>query len=134
MRSEGNLKSSSESLTAEFLGSAFLLMIIVGSGITGERLSGGNVAIALLANSIVTGVGLFVLIRALGPLSGAHFNPVVSLAEVFWGRLKPQQMAGYWIAQLSGAAMGVLLTHVMFSQPLIQSSTKGRLGVKPLGI
>lgn len=74
-------------LVAEFLGTLFLLLVVVGSGIMGERLAGGNEAVALLANSLATGAGLCVLIQCLGPISGAHFNPVVSFVELLWGRL-----------------------------------------------
>jgi len=113
---------------AEFFGTAFLLMVVVGSGIMGESLAGGNIAIALLANSLATGAGLFVLIRSFGPLSGAHFNPVVTLTEVIWKRIKPKQMAIYWAAQFSGAIVGVIAAHAMFGQVLLQISTKVRFG------
>jgi glycerol uptake facilitator-like aquaporin len=113
---------------SEFLGTAFLLAIVVGSGIMGENLSQGNAAIALLANSLATGAGLFVLIQSLGPLSGAHFNPVVSLVELFWGRLKPKDFIAYIMAQILGALAGVLITHLMFNLPLIQVSHKVRNG------
>jgi len=113
-------------IIAEFIGTAFLLMIVVGSGIMGENLAQGNVAIALLANSLATGFGLFVLIQCIGPLSGAHFNPVVSLVELLWGNLKRQEVYFYWIAQFSGAIFGVLLTHVMFHQDILQVATKNR--------
>lgn len=113
---------------SEFLGTFFLLMIIVGSGIMGETLSQGNVAVALLANSIATGAGLFVLIVCLGPISGAHMNPVVSLVEVLWGRLRTQELFAYWIAQFSGAIVGVIIAHTMFSRSLIEISTKHREG------
>lgn len=115
-------------LIAEFLGTAFLLMIVVGSGIMGENLSGGNVAIALLANSLATGAGLFVLIQNLGPISGANFNPIVSLVEAMWGRLDRKSLLLYWIAQFTGAIIGVWLTHAMFHQEIIQLSLKERLG------
>ena len=111
---------------SEFLGTAFLLMIVVGSGIMGENLSQGNAAIALLANSIATGAGLFVLIQCLGPISGAHMNPMVSLVEVLWGRLKKQELLTYWVAQLSGSVIGVFIAHIMFNRPLIELSTKHR--------
>lgn len=115
-------------LLSEFLGTAFLLMIVVGSGIIGESLAQGNAAIALLANSLATGAGLFVLIQSLGPISGAHFNPVVSLVEALWGRLKRKDLFLYVGAQLLGAIFGVLIAHVMFDQPLFQVSTKVRVG------
>jgi glycerol uptake facilitator-like aquaporin len=111
---------------SEFFGTAFLLMIIVGSGIMGQRLSGGNDAIALLANSIATGAGLFSLIKTLGHISGAHFNPVVSLAEYFWKRLSLKELFFYFVAQVSGAIFGVFLTHIMFNLPILQVALKNR--------
>lgn len=116
-------------ILTEFLGTAFLLMIVVGSGIMGESLAQGNVAVALLANALATGAGLFVLIQCLGPISGAHFNPVVSLLETFWGRLSRKDLIYYWGAQILGALIGVLMTHIMFGLPLFQVSTKVRLGL-----
>jgi glycerol uptake facilitator-like aquaporin len=103
-------------------------MIVVGSGIMGENLAQGNEAIALLANSVATGAGLFVLIQSLGPISGAHFNPVVSLIECLWGRLSRKQMLAYWAVQISGAVVGVLVTHFMFHQAIFQVSQKNRFG------
>lgn len=114
---------------SEFLGTAFLLIIVVGSGIMGESLSQGNEAIALLANSIATGAGLFVLIQNLGPISGAHFNPVVSLLETLWGRLDRKSLLIYLIAQFSGAILGVFITHLMFNQAIFQVSAKERMGI-----
>ena len=111
---------------AEFLGTAFLLMIVVGSGIMGESLAHGNEAIALLANSLATGAGLFVLIQSLGPVSGAHFNPVVSLIESLWGRLDRKSLYMYWLAQFLGAITGVLVTHLMFHKTIFQISSKSR--------
>lgn len=111
---------------AEFLGTAFLLAIVVGSGIMGESLSSGNAAIALLANSIATGMGLFVLIQCVGPISGAHMNPVVSLVEMLWGRLRKGDLIPYWIAQFLGALFGVGIAHFMFDLPLMQVSGKSR--------
>ncbi len=115
-------------MVAEFLGTAFLLMIVVGSGIMGESLAQGNTAIALLANSVATGAGLFVLIQTLGPISGAHFNPVVSLVERFWGRLTTRDLGGYVAAQIAGAVFGVILAHAMFSLPLLQVASRSREG------
>ncbi len=115
-----------QQVTAEFLGTAFLLAIIVGSGMMGESLAQGNIAIALLANSLATGAGLYVLIQCLGPVSGAHFNPVVSLLEYFWGRLDRKCLFSYWLAQFSGAVTGVIVSHLMFHQALLQFSTKDR--------
>jgi len=108
-------------------------MIVVGSGIMGESLAQGNTAVALLANSLATGAGLFVLIQNLGPLSGAHFNPVVSLLETLWGRLKKKDLALYVAAQLLGAVAGVLIAHLMFGQPILQISARDRTGLN-LGV
>jgi glycerol uptake facilitator-like aquaporin len=113
-------------IVSEFLGTAFLLLIVVGSGIMGERLAQGNEAVALLANSLATGAGLFVLIQTLGPISGAHFNPVVSLVESFWGRLDKGSLVSYTLAQLLGAVAGILLTHAMFHREMFEIATKDR--------
>jgi glycerol uptake facilitator-like aquaporin len=115
-------------ITAEFAGTALLLAIVVGSGIMGESLAGGNAAIALLANSIATGAGLYVLISVLGPVSGAHFNPAVSLT--FWrrGELTLSVLAAYVTAQVCGGIIGVWTTHAMFDLPIIQFSGKVRSG------
>lgn len=114
---------------SEFFGTAFLLMVVIGSGIMGENLSGGNVGIALLANSIATGAGLFVLIQSLGHISGAHFNPVVSLVELLWRRLSFTDFLLYLGAQFSGAYLGVLLSHVMFNLPIFDISEVQRSGI-----
>jgi len=113
---------------SEFLGTTFLLMTVVGSGIMGEKLAGGNEAIALLANSIATGAGLFVIITCIGPISGAHLNPAVSIVELFWGRLKKRDLLGYLLAQFIGAILGVWLSHMMFNLPVMEVSTKQREG------
>lgn len=118
---------------SEFVGTAFLLMVIVGSGIMGESLAQGNTAIALLANSLATGAGLFVLIQSLGPISGAHFNPAVSLVEALWGRLDRKALCLYWLAQVFGALVGVFIAHAMFEQPIFQVAAKSRIGLH-LGI
>lgn len=115
-------------ILAEFFGAAFLLMVVVGSGVMGEKLAGGNAAIVLLVNSIATGAGLLVIIQCLGPISGAHLNPVVSLVEMLWGRLKKRYLIGYVIAQTLGAIGGVLLVHAMFGLPLLEVSEKHREG------
>jgi glycerol uptake facilitator-like aquaporin len=117
-----------KSYLSEFIGIALLLTIVAGSGIMGESLSAGNAAIALLGNSIATGAGLYVLITLLGPISGAHFNPVVSL--MFWkvGHLDAKKMIGYWACQFIGAIAGIWLTHLMFSLPILQVSIKVRTG------
>lgn len=114
---------------SEFLGTTFLLMIVVGSGIMGESLAQGNASLALLVNSLATGFGLFVLIQSLGPISGAHFNPIVSLVESFWGNLSRKALVQYWMAQISGAILGVFLTHLMFDQIILQFSIKERFGL-----
>jgi glycerol uptake facilitator-like aquaporin len=113
----------------EFFGTALLLAIVTGSGIMGESLSAGNAAVALLGNSIATGCGLYVLITLLGPISGAHFNPVVSI--MFWrmGELNFRSLYVYLCAQFSGAIAGVWLTHLMFGLPILQQSGNGRTGV-----
>ena len=107
---------------AEFIGSALLLAIVAGSGYMGEILGNGNAAVALLGNSIATGVGLYVLIVLLGPISGAHLNPVVSL--MFWklGHLDFKKLVTYWACQFSGAMAGIYLTHLMFSLPILNPS------------
>jgi glycerol uptake facilitator-like aquaporin len=112
----------SRQLAAEALGSALLLAIVVGSGIMGERLAQGNAAVALLANSIATGAGLYALIVMFGPISGAHFNPVVSAVSVCRGTLKLGTCALYIAAQIAGAIVGVLVAHAMFGLPLLQLS------------
>lgn len=113
---------------AEFVGTALLLAIVTGSGIMGDSLSGGNAAVALLGNSIATGAGLYVLITLLGPLSGAHFNPVVSVMARVRQEINNQQLGAYLLAQFSGALCGVWATHVMFGQAVMQTSTKVRTG------
>jgi glycerol uptake facilitator-like aquaporin len=114
---------------AELLGTSLLLAIVVGSGIMGDTLAGGNTAIALLANTLATGAGLVVLISTFGPISGAHFNPAVTLVEAASGRLRPATAAAYVAAQVIGAGLGVLLAHAMFDAPLLQVSTHHRGGV-----
>jgi glycerol uptake facilitator-like aquaporin len=113
----------------EFFGTAMLLAVVTGSGIMGDSLGAGNAAVALLGNSIATGCGLYVLITLLAPISGAHFNPVVSL--MFWqkGTMSIHALAGYIAAQIFGAICGVWLTHLMFALPIIQTSNKPRTGV-----
>jgi len=116
----------SRRLTAEALGSALLLMIVVGSGIMGERLSGGNTGLALLANSLATGCGLVVLIWIFGPVSGAHFNPVVTLIEALRRDLPWRTALTYVPAQIAGAVLGVWAAHLMFGLPVVQVSTHVR--------
>jgi glycerol uptake facilitator-like aquaporin len=115
-------------LVAEALGTTLLLAIIVGSAIMGETLAGGNVAIALLANTLATGAGLVVLITIFGPLSGAHFNPVVTLMFAIRRELTWADAACYVVIQFAGAVLGAWLAHAMFGQPLLQISTKLRSG------
>jgi len=115
-------------LFAEVLGTALLLAIVIGSGIMAERLSGGNVAIALLANTLATVGGLYILIEVLGPVSGAHFNPAVSLVLALRGALPRSLLAPYVLAQLAGAVLGAWLAHAMFDVTLLQFSTKVRSG------
>jgi len=116
-------------LIAEALGTGFLLIGVVGSGIMGEALAGGNTAIALLANAIATGCILYVLITILGPLSGAHFNPAVTLAFRLRGEITTPKAMGYVAAQVIGGIVGVWLTHPMFELPIWQLSTTSRAGV-----
>ena len=118
----------SRKLFAEFLGTLLLLVIVVGSGIMGERLAGGNLAIALLANSLATGFGLYVLITLLGPISGAHFNPAVTAVLCARGALPWRSLPRYAAAQLAGGIAGVWLTHAMFALPILQTSQHIRSG------
>jgi glycerol uptake facilitator-like aquaporin len=111
---------------AEAIGTAMLLAIVVGSGIMGERLAQGNLAVALLANSLATGAGLFVLIVIFGPISGAHFNPVVSAVSVWQGDLTLSRGVIYALAQIAGGLTGVIAAHAMFSLPIVQISTHVR--------
>jgi glycerol uptake facilitator-like aquaporin len=113
-------------LVAEGLGTAFLLAVVIGSGIMGERLAGGNVAIALLANSLATGGGLVVLILIFGPVSGAHFNPAVTLAAATQGVLPWREVVPYIALQVLGAFVGVAAAHLMFGEPLFFASLKVR--------
>jgi glycerol uptake facilitator-like aquaporin len=114
--------------TAEGVGTAFLLATVIGSGIMGERLCGGNAAIALLANTIATGAGLVALILTFGPVSGAHFNPAVTLADASQGGLAWREVPVYLAAQVVGAFAGAAIAHVMFSEPLFSASTHIRAG------
>ena len=113
---------------AEFIGTALLLAIVIGSGIMGEQLAAGNAAIALLANTLATVLGLFVLIEIFGPVSGAHFNPAVSAVMAWRGELPRRALAPYIAAQLCGAALGAWLAHAMFVLPIVQFSTRLRGG------
>ncbi len=116
-------------VAAEFIGTAFLLAAVVGSGIMGVRLSGGNVALALLANSIATGAALFALIHAFGAVSGAHFNPAVTVAMAAAGATPRADILPYILAQIAGAVTGVWAAHLMFDLPILQTSAHVRSGV-----
>lgn len=118
--------SLSRRLVAESLGTALLLAVVVGSGIMAERLAGGNIAIALLANTLATGAGLAALILTFGPISGAHFNPVVTLADAWQGRLPWKHVPAYISVQLIGAFAGVACAHLMFGEPLFSASQHAR--------
>lgn len=113
-------------LAAEFFGTALLLLAVAGSGVMGESLAGGNVAIALLANSLVTGAALYVIISLFGPVSGAHLNPVVTLMAWADRSFGARQVFGYLVAQVAGAITGVWAVHAMFGQAILQVSTKPR--------
>ena len=115
-------------LLAEFIGTAALLAIVVGSGHMGESLANGNAAVALLANSTATGLGLWVLIELFGPISGAHFNPAVSLAFALRGELPGRESATYICAQILGAVVGVVAAHLMFDLAPIALGVKIRTG------
>ena len=113
---------------AEAFGTMLLVATVVGSGIMADRLSGGNVAIALLGNTIPTGAILVVLITVLGPVSGAHFNPIVTGAMALRREITPRLAAAYWLAQISGGIAGTLLAHAMSDMPLLQIGTTARHG------
>jgi glycerol uptake facilitator-like aquaporin len=115
-------------MTAEAVGTAMLLAAVVGSGIMGERLAGGNDAIALLANTLATGAMLVALIFTFGPISGAHFNPAVTLADASQGGVPWREVPGYLVAQIFGAFVGVGAAHLMFSEPLFSASHHIRAG------
>ena len=115
-------------LFAEFFGAGFLLIAVVGSGIMAETLANGNIALALLANAIATGCMLYCIINLFGPVSGAHFNPIVTLAYVLIGDLPIKRAGAFIAAQIFGAIAGVLLTHAMFDQSLFQLSQTPRTG------
>ena len=120
--------NSARRLVSEALGTALLLMIVVGSGIMGERLAGGNDAIALLGNTLATGAGLVVLITVFGPLSGAHFNPAVTLVMALRREIGAGSAMGYVAVQTLGAVLGVWAAHLMFAVPVLEVSAKLRDG------
>src|SRR6202167_2505947 len=115
-------------LTAEFIGTAFLVAAVVGSGIMGDRLAAGNVAIALLANTIATGAALVALILTFGPVSGAHLNPAVTLAAALSGEFLWREAPAYIPAQIAGAFIGVASANLMFSEPMFFASQHARSG------
>jgi glycerol uptake facilitator-like aquaporin len=115
-------------IVAEFLGTALLVCAVVGSGVMAERLSGGNVGLALLANSLATGAALVALILTFGPISGAHFNPVVSIADAIERGLSWSEALTYVIAQCSGGILGTILANAMFTLPLVSLSQHARSG------
>jgi glycerol uptake facilitator-like aquaporin len=122
------LRSCARRLVAEAVGTALLLAAVVGSGIMGERLSGGNLAIALLANTVATGAALVALILMFGPISGAHFNPVVSFADASQGGLSWRDASIYAIVQIVGALVGVATADAMFAEPIYAWSHHARAG------
>jgi glycerol uptake facilitator-like aquaporin len=120
--------TTARKLLAEALGTALLLAVVIGSGVMAERTAGGNVALALLANTLATVGGLYVLIEVFGPISGAHFNPAVSLVMASRGRMPLGLLAPYIVVQILGAASGAWLAHAMFDMSILQLSTKVRGG------
>jgi glycerol uptake facilitator-like aquaporin len=116
-------------LAAEAVGSFFLFAAVIGSGVMAEALAGGNVAVALLANTLATGAMLYVIIAIFGPVSGAHFNPAVTLVMVVGRQLAAREGAGYVAMQLAGGVLGAWAVHAMFDLPIVQLSTKARSGI-----
>jgi glycerol uptake facilitator-like aquaporin len=122
------MKNLPQRVVAEALGTAMLLAAVVGSGIMGERLAAGNIAVALLANALATGAALVALILTFGPISGAHFNPAVTFASAWQGYISWTDVPLYMIAQIGGAFLGVAAAHVMFELPLFFVSQHARSG------
>jgi glycerol uptake facilitator-like aquaporin len=122
------VSTSARQALAEFLGSAGLVTVVIGSGIAAQRLSPGDVGLQLLENALATGAGLAALILAFGPVSGGHFNPVVTLADRFFGGVSNRQVAAYLPAQLVGGAVGAVLANLMFELPAVSVSTTDRSG------
>jgi len=120
--------SRTQRYTAEFTGTAFLLATVIGSGIMAENLADGNAALALLGNAIATGAILFVLITMLGSISGAHFNPTVTLVFALKREISVRDSVAYVLLQTAGGLLGMLLAHAMFELPLLQTSEKWRSG------
>lgn len=116
-------------LTAEFIGTAFLVAAVVGSGVMGEKLAGGNVAIALLANTIATGAALVALIGTFGSISGAHFNPVVTLSDAITGRMSWTDASAYTVVQIVAGIVGAVAAHLMFGLPVVSLSLHARSGI-----
>lgn len=129
LRRAGMKSTLTRRVVAEAVGSALLLAAVVGSGIMGEQLAGGNVAIALLANTLATGAALVALILTFGPISGAHFNPAVSFADASQGGLRWREASAYAVAQLGGALLGVAIADAMFGRPVFALSTHVRSGM-----
>lgn len=121
--------SEARPLAAEALGSFFLFAGVIGSGVMAEALAGGNAAVALLANTIATGAILYVLIAVLAPVSGAHFNPAVTLAFALRREIAPRRAAAYVLVQLAAGVLGAFAVHLMFDLPILQFSTKARAGI-----
>jgi glycerol uptake facilitator-like aquaporin len=115
-------------IVAEFAGTLFLLAAVVGSGIMGERLAAGNIALALLANTLATGAALVALILTFGPISGAHLNPAVTLADAWQGGIAWRETPAYIAAQIAGAFAGIAIAHLMFGLPVLSASTHVRSG------
>jgi glycerol uptake facilitator-like aquaporin len=128
-RADGLTHRLTEAVAVEFIATAFLLIAVVGSGIMAERLAGGSIGLALLANSFATGTTLVALILAFGPRSGAHMNPVVTLAAALTGGLRWHSAAPYVVAQVAGGILGVVLAHVMFGLPVLKLSSHARHGL-----
>jgi glycerol uptake facilitator-like aquaporin len=124
--------SLSRRLVAEALGTTFLLAVVIGSGIMAERLAGGNVAVALLANTLATGAGLVALILTFGSISGAHFNPVVTVADASQGGMRWRDVGPYVVVQIVGAFAGAAVAHVMFGEPTFSASQHVRSGIGQL--
>lgn len=122
------MKATRRALAAEFFGTAALLVAVVGSGAMAERLSPANAGVALLANALVTGLALYVLVSMLGPVSRAHFNPAVSLIAIVNREFPARLAAGYVLMQVCGAIAGVWLAHLMFDLPILQAGTRVRAG------
>jgi glycerol uptake facilitator-like aquaporin len=122
----------SRRVVAEFAGTLFLLAAVVGSGVMGERLAAGNTALALLANTIATGAALVAIILAFGPISGAHLNPAVTLADAWQGGIAWRETPAYIAAQIAGAFAGVATAHLMFGLPLFSASAHARTGAPQL--